>query len=148
MVRHAAENSTPYVSLLIDRSLSMSLAEDGQSRYKRLYDLLQNKLAPALNGEHWAVHPMLFAETAKSCTPVEIAQAQVDGTRTNLAGALAQAAASETDPPVAIIALTDGDSNDSRENNKAVTALLERHIPVFSIGFGSDVGPATLSSGR
>ena len=49
-----------------------------------------------------------------------------------------------SDPPLAIIALTDGDANDSRQNNKAVSALLERHIPVYAIGFGSDAGPATL----
>jgi uncharacterized membrane protein len=144
IVRHAAQNSVPYVSLLIDRSLSMSLVEDGRSRYSRLYDLLESRLAPALNRENWAVHPILFAENARACTPEEIAKVLVDGARTNLAGALAQAATSEAAPPLAIIALTDGNANDSHENNKAVSALLDRHIPVFPIGFGSDIGPATL----
>jgi uncharacterized membrane protein len=148
IVRHAALNTGPYVSILIDRSLSMSLVEDGRSRYSRLYDLLESRLAPALNHEKWAVHPFLFAETAKACAPNDIAQAPVDGARTNLAGALAQAATAESDPPLAIIALTDGNANDNRENNKAVSALLERHIPVFPIGFGSDAGPPTLGLQR
>jgi uncharacterized membrane protein len=143
-IRHVAQSSAPYVSLLLDRSLSMSLVENGQSRYTRMYDLVKNRLAPALNRENWAVRPLLFAESARACTPGEIAQAPVDGARTNLAGALAQAATADSEPPLAIIALTDGDANDDRENNKAVTALLERNIPVFPVGFGSDVGPATL----
>lgn len=145
VVRHAALSTAPYVSLLIDRSLSMSLVENGQSRYTRMYALLKDRLAPALNRENWAVHPLLFAESAKACAPDEIANAQVDGARTNLAGALAQAATSESELPLAIITMTDGDANDNRENNKAVSALLDRHIPVFPIGFGSDTGPATLS---
>jgi len=144
VVRHAPLSEAPYVSLIIDRSLSMSLVENGQSRYSRMYELLKDRLAPALNQEKWAVHPLLFAESAKACTPDEIAHAQADGVRTNLAEALAEAATAGSEPPLAIIALTDGEANDMRENNKAVTALLERHIPVFSIGFGSDLGPATL----
>jgi uncharacterized membrane protein len=144
-VQHAPRVAAPYVSLLLDRSLSMSLAEGGPTRYARMYDLVKNQLAPALNRENWKVYPFLFAENAKPCTPDEIANAQVDGLRTNLAGALAQAATSDAEPPLAIIALTDGVSNDNRENNQAVTALLERHIPVFCIGFGSDAGPATLA---
>ena len=145
LVRHAAQNTAPYVSLLIDRSLSMSLTENGQSRYSRMYDLLKNKLGPALNQEKWAVHPILFAESAKACEAGDIATAPVDGIRTNLAGALAQAATLESESPLAIIALTDGEANDSRENSKAVSVLLDRQIPVFAVGFGSDTGPATLS---
>jgi uncharacterized membrane protein len=144
-LQHAPRIAAPYVSLLLDRSLSMSLVENGKTRYARLYDLVKNQLAPALNRENWKVHPFLFAENAVPATPEEISRAQVDGARTNLAGALAQAATSEAEPPLAIIALTDGVANDNRENNEAVSALLERHIPVFCIGFGSDAGPATLA---
>jgi uncharacterized membrane protein len=143
-VQHAPRSANPHVTVLIDRSLSMSLVEDGQSRYSRMYQLLAGKLAPALNKEKWEVHPLLFAENARPCAAADIAQAPVNGTRTNLAGALAQAATSEADPPLAIIALTDGNANDNRENNKAVSALLERQIPVYTIGFGSDAGATTL----
>jgi hypothetical protein len=140
-IRHMARSNAPYVSLLLDRSLSMSLVEDGQSRYTRLYNLVKDQLAPALNREKWSIRPMLFAESSRACTPDEIANARVDGARTNLAGALAQAATADAEPPLAILVLTDGAANDDRENNKAVTALLERQIPVFPIGFGMDAGP-------
>jgi uncharacterized membrane protein len=146
-VQHAERSSEPYVSLLLDRSLSMSLVEkgQGQSRYARMYAMVKNQLAPVLNQENWKVKPFLFAEDAQPATPDQIAAAHVDGSRTNLAGALAQAATAESDPPLAIIAMTDGIANDNQENNQAVTALLERHIPVFPIGFGTDTGPATLA---
>ena len=123
----------------------MSLVENGRSRYARAYDFVKNQLAPALNREAWQVHPLLFADAVDECTPEELASAQVDGPRTNLAGALVRAATVKSDPPVAIIALTDGVANDNRENNQAVKTLLERRVPVFAIGIGSERGPPRLA---
>ena len=144
-VHSLAKQTDPYVSVVLDRSLSMSLEEDNRERYQRVVDLLKDKLAPALTQEGWKIRPWLFAETAKACTAAEISTAEVNGTRTNLAGALFQAATAGAEPPVAIVALTDGDANDNSENTKAVSALFDRQIPVFAIGIGSDAGPSTLT---
>jgi uncharacterized membrane protein len=144
-VQRMVRATAPYVSLLLDRSLSMSLVENGQTRYARAYDLVKNQLAPALNRENWKVRPLLFAESANECTPEEMASAPVNGARTNLAGALVRAATVESDPPLAILALTDGAANDNRENNAAVTTLLDRRVPVFAIGMGSERGPPRLA---
>ena len=144
-VQRVERSGAPYVSLLLDRSLSMSLVENGQARYARAYDFVKNQLAPALNRENWKVRPLLFADAANECTPDELAGAQVNGARTNLAGALVRAATVDSDPPIAIIALTDGVANDNRENNEAVTTLLKRRVPVFAVGIGSERGPPRLA---
>ena len=144
-VQSHGQHNDPYISLLVDRSLSMSLEENDHVRYQRALSLIKDRLAPALLQEGWKIRPWLFAETAKACTAEELSNADVNGTRTNLAGALFQAATSGDEPPVAIVALTDGVANDNTENTRAVSALLDRRIPVFAIGFGSDSGPSTLS---
>lgn len=144
-VQGMKQHADPYVAVVIDRSQSMTLVEDNRERYQRLVDFLGEKLAPALQREKWKIRPWLFAETAKPCKPEEIANADITGTRTNLAGALYQAAVAGAEPPLAIIALTDGIANDNTENARAVSALLDRHVPVFAIGFGSDAGPSTLA---
>jgi uncharacterized membrane protein len=146
-VQSVGQRSDPYVAVLMDRSLSMSLRDGGQPRFNEAYDYLKDKLAPALLKQNWKIHPWLFAETAKPASGDEVAAAitTVDGKRTNLAGAFFQAATSGAEAPVAIIALTDGNANDNTENTKAISALLDRRIPVYGIGFGSDAGPPTLA---
>src|SRR5271156_1076975 len=108
-VQHVEKHSDPYVAVVVDRSMSMSLTEQGQTRYSRAVDYLGTKLAPSLQRQHWKIRPWLFAESAKPATADDLNTAQVDGKRTNLAGALFQAATAEAEAPVAVIALTDGD---------------------------------------
>jgi uncharacterized membrane protein len=144
-VQHVEKHSDPYVAVVIDRSMSMSLTERGQTRYYRAVDFLGTKLAPSLQRQHWKIRPWLFAESSKPATADDLNTAQADGKRTNLAGALFQAATAEVEAPVAVIALTDGEANDNTDNTKAVSALLDRNVPVYGIGFGSDSGPPTLA---
>jgi len=144
-VQHVTQHNDPYVAVLMDRSLSMSLLEGGQSRYDQSVDYLRNKLAPALLQQNWKVRPWLFAEAATPATAADITSAKVNGERTNLAGALFQAATADAEPPLAIVALTDGNANDTTDNTKAVSSLLDRLVPVYGIGFGSDAGPPSLA---
>lgn len=144
-VQHVEKHLDPYVAVVVDRSMSMSLTEKGQTRYNRAVDFLGTKLAPSLQKQHWKIKPWLFAETAKPASADDFNTAPVDGKRTNLAGALFQAATAEAEPPVAIVALTDGEANDTTDNTRAVSALLDRAVPVYGIGFGSDSGPPTLA---
>ncbi len=85
--------------------MSMSLTERGQTRYYRAVDYLGTRLAPALERQHWKIRPWLFAESAKPATADDLNTAPVDGKRTNLAGALFQAATDEAEAPVAVVAL-------------------------------------------
>jgi uncharacterized membrane protein len=144
-VQRIEKHQDPYVAVVADRSMSMSLTERGQTRYYRAVDYLGTKLAAALQRQRWKIKPWLFAEEAKPATADDLNTAAVDGKRTNLAGALFQAATAEAEPPVAIVALTDGDANDNTDNTRAVSALLDRAVPVYGIGFGSDSGPPTLA---
>jgi uncharacterized membrane protein len=131
-VQSVEKHLDPYVAVVVDRSLSMSLDEGKRSRYLRAVDYL-NKLAPALLRQRWKIRPWLFAEAAKPATSDDLNDATVDGKRTNLAGALFQAATADAEPPVAILALTDGDANDSTDNTQAVSALLDRALALWKV---------------
>ena len=48
-------------------------------------------------------------------------------------------------PPLAVIALTDGIVNESADNTHALTALVDARVPFIGVGFGSDQGVRTLS---
>src|SRR5262249_49939906 len=70
---------------------------------------------------------------------------QPRGKRTNLGGAIAQALASSAQPPLAVLALTDGIANESSDNARALSALVDSHVPFIGVGFGNDQGVRTLS---
>ena len=72
-------------------------------------------------------------------------RAAPNGKRTNLAGAIAQAISAATQPPLAVIALTDGIVNESADNTRALTALVDARVPFIGVGVGSDQGVRTLS---
>src|SRR5205823_3197354 len=67
------------------------------------------------------------------------------GDRTNLGGAIAQAMADASRPPLAVIALTDGIANENADNNAALSGLLDSGVPFIGVGFGGDQGVWTLS---
>lgn len=144
-VQSVTQRMDPYVAILIDRSQSMSLPEGTQPRYSQALDYFNNKLGPALLQAKLKIRPWLFAESARTASAPDLSAATVDGKRTNIAEALFQAATSGSEPPIAIFVLTDGNANDNTENVKAVSALLDRSIPVYGIGFGSTAGPPTLA---
>src|SRR5438874_1586576 len=57
----ADEGARRSVVLLADKSESMSLAEDGRTRYARLLEFTQRALLPALRREQWKIEPYLFS---------------------------------------------------------------------------------------
>ena len=75
----------------------------------------------------------------------KLSSATPNGKRTNLGGAVAQALGTAAQPPLAVIALTDGIVNESADNTRALTALVDAHVPFIGVGFGSDQGVRTLS---
>jgi len=133
------------VMLLVDRSESMSLAEQDASRYQQALGFLRERLLPALKSANLNVQAMLFDQSAEAAEGSKLAAVVPAGKRTNLGGAIAQALTSAAQPPLAIIALTDGIANENSENTRALTGLVDARVPFIGVGFGSDQGVRTLS---
>jgi uncharacterized membrane protein len=131
--------------LLMDRSESMSLEEREASRYQQALGFLRERLLPALRAASLPVQAMLFDQGAEAADGAKLGSATPNGKRTNLGGAVAQALASTAQPPLAVIALTDGIVNESTDNARALTALVDARVPFIGVGFGSDQGVRTLS---
>src|SRR5437899_2786333 len=128
------------VVLLMDRSESMSLEENAASRYQQALGFLRERLLPALNSARLPVQAMLFDQTTEPTDGSKLNSAVPKGQRTNLGGAIAQALGASPQPPLALIALTDGIANESADNTRALTALVDAHVPFIGVGFGSDQG--------
>jgi uncharacterized membrane protein len=133
------------VALLVDRSESMSLEEHGSTRYQQALDFLRDRLLPALKSAGLPVHANLFDQAIEPADGPKLSAAKPNGKRTNLGGAIAQAFGSSGQPPLAVVALTDGIANESAENGQALSALADAHVPFIGVGFGSDQGVRTLS---
>lgn len=133
------------VVLLVDRSESMSLEDDGVVRYGAAVAFAREQLVPALEAADLGVIPFLFAESAVRADGPQIARATPDGEGTNLARAVAQGLSELEDPPLAVIALTDGAANEHADNSRAITALVENGVPFVGIGFGRQTGGQMVS---
>ena len=133
------------VLLLMDRSESMSLRERDRTRYEQALDFLRERLLPALKSAGLPVQAMLFDEDAELADGLKLASVQPKGKRTNLGGAIAQGLRSAAQPPLAVIALTDGIVNESADNASALGELAEAGVPFIGVGVGSDQGVRTLS---
>ena len=144
-VRELVQDKLPYVSVLVDGSRSMSLNENGQTRYQRALDLLGGKIAPLLQRQGWKIRPLIFAEDARAATAEELSRAVPDGSRTDLGGALLAAMGQEATPPVAVVAFTDGVANETKNNSRALAGLVAAGTPVVAFGFGQDRGAASFS---
>ena len=108
MTREPPASATRSVMLLMDRSESMSLEERDASRYQQALGFLRERLLPALRAASLPVQAMLFDQSAEPADGAKLASATPNGKRTNLGGAVAQALANAAQPPLAVIALTDG----------------------------------------
>jgi uncharacterized membrane protein len=133
------------VMVLIDRSESMSLQENAATRYQQVLNFLRERLIPALKSSHVPTQAMLFDQGVEPADGAKLASVLPNGKRTNLGGAIAEALNSSGEPPLAVIALTDGIANENGDNTHALTSLVDAHVPFIGVGFGSDQGVRTLS---
>jgi uncharacterized membrane protein len=133
------------VMLLVDRSESMSLEENGLSRYQQAIRFVRDRLLPALKSSHLPIQAMLFDQAAEPADGAKLTSVLPNGKRTNLGGAIAQALNSSAEIPLAVIALTDGIANENDDNTRALTSLVDARVPFIGVGFGSDEGVQTLS---
>src|SRR6266436_1301382 len=133
------------VALLVDRSESMALEEPDTSRFKRAVEFLRERLLPAFKSANLPVQAMVFDKDAEPTDGSKLTATEPKGERTNLGGAIAQAMGSSSQPPLAVVALTDGIANENADNTRALTALSEAGVPFIGVGFGSDQGVRTIS---
>lgn len=133
------------VALLVDRSESMSIQDVDQSRYQQALSFAAGRLLPALKSANLPVQAFLFDQATESADGPTLQSAQPKGKRTNLGGAIAHALSAQAQPPLAVIALTDGVANETADNTRALTTLVDSHVPFIGVGFGSDQGVQTLS---
>ena len=118
------------VAVLIDRSESMSLKGENESRWRQAVGFLRTEFLPALQSAGVNVDAFLFAEDGRAASGTEISDALPEGKQTNLARAIAQAVVQEKEPPLAVVALTDGIATVTTENARGATALVENRVPV------------------
>ena len=145
MTREPPASATRPVMVLMDRSESMSLDEHDSTRYQQALGFLRERLLPALHAASMPVQAILFDQGAEPADGARLSSATPNGKRTNLGGAVAQALGNAAQPPIAVIALTDGIVNESADNTRALTTLLDARVPFIGVGFGSDQGVRTLS---
>jgi hypothetical protein len=145
MAREPAASASRPVALLVDRSESMSLQEHDVTRYEQALDFTRMRLLPALRAANLPVQAMLFDAGTEPADGQKLQATLPRGKRTNLGGAIAQALAGAAEPPLAVIALTDGSANEARDNTRALTGLVDARVPFIGVGFGSDQGVQTLS---
>lgn len=129
--------------LLLDRSRSMSLSEEGTSRYQRAIKLLRETLLPELKASGTNLEVLLFAREAHVATPQEVLETIPDGDQTNLGGAIEEALRGRS--AAGVLALTDGAANERDSDRRALSGLIEAGIPFFGIGFGSEKGVSSLN---
>ncbi len=137
--------SRTHVALLVDRSASMAVEDRGESRYREALSFLRDELVPAVHRSGLQIRAMLFADEVRGADGEQIAGAAVDGEETDLAGAVLQSITDTEDPPLAVIALTDGAVTRTEYNDRASIALVEDHVPFIGIGFGTETEIRTLA---
>ena len=141
MVVSEAEKASHEVVLLVDSSESMSLAEEGGTRYEKLLRFLRANAGPrARTMKRSTCARICSAATSKggrmrtALRPCESLTARPP----DLGGAIAHGLQSSPHP-LAVIALTDGVANESDNNNAALGALMEGGTPFIGVGIGRDI---------
>ncbi len=143
--RQPSASAARSVVLLMDRSESMSLEDRDGTRYQQALAFLRDRLLPGFKAAQLPVQAMLFDQGAEPADGSKLSSARPTGRRTNLGGAIAQAVANAAQPPLAVLALTDGIANETADNARALSVLADSGVPFIGVGFGSDQGVCTLS---
>jgi hypothetical protein len=132
------------VVVLLDRSQSMAVRDGRQTRYQEALRFLNSKLLPSLKSAGLPVRVMLFDQSAVHEKGNKLRSSSAQGRRTNLGGAIAEAMRGSSEPPLALIGLTDGIANVRADDQAGLAALVQAGAPFIGVGFGSDQGAPTI----
>ena len=124
------------VAVLIDRSRSMGIADDGKPRLQNAKEVLNTELLPELN-KKFQVRMYGFGKDA-----VRIDQPQnlvADDNATRIGDSLKHIAAEAGTMPLgAIVVMSDGGDNTGGIDRDTLAQLRQLRVPVHTIGFGPD----------
>ena len=137
-----------YVALAIDDSLSMKL-QDTPNRSTRLDYAKQMLLAPASSGKNSFLANLdekfktnLYGFSGVVTSAVDGSTLYGEGRTTDVAGALDEIAKRSSGMPLsAVVLVTDGAANVSRDLGATLRELRARDIPVFTVGVGDTTRP-------
>jgi uncharacterized membrane protein len=124
------------VAILIDDSRSMGVSEDGVTRAQQASRALQSGVLIDLQRK-FQTRLYRFDTVV---TPVELEQlGSAAAPATHIGASLEQLVTQTADLPLgAIIMLSDGGDNSGAIDRGALDALRNRHIPVYTVGFGAE----------
>lgn len=124
------------VAVLIDRSRSMGIADDGKPRLAHAEDVLQNDLIPEFQ-KRFQVRLYAFGRDAVRIEDTKNLAADENATR--IGDSLKHIAAEAGTMPLgAIVLLSDGGDNTGGVDRDTIAQLRQLKVPVDAIGFGPD----------
>jgi uncharacterized membrane protein len=137
-----------YVALAIDDSLSMKL-EDTPDRSTRLEYAKQMLLSPPGSGKNSFLARLdekfktnLYGFSGSVTNVVDSSSLYGEGRTTDVAGALDEIAKRSSGLPLsAVVLVTDGAANVSRDLSATLRELRARDVPVFTVGVGDTARP-------
>lgn len=130
----ALKQNQNIIAVLVDDSRSMSLKDTGVSREQDAVQLLQNGLLKDLQS-HYQVRLYRLGATAERIE--NLSQLTARQPATQIGQGLRQLANEAATLPIgAVILASDGADNAGGLDQKTMTELQRRHLPVNTIGFG------------
>lgn len=124
------------IAVLVDDSRSMGIVEDGRSREAQAIQALQGGVLAAI-GRRFQTR--LYRFDSRLTRIADPTQLQPVGPATHIGASLRQLAEETSDLPVgAVVLLSDGSDNGDGVDADTLAALRNRHIPVHTVGFGSE----------
>ncbi|MDP9055351.1 MAG: hypothetical protein M3N93_13790 [Acidobacteriota bacterium] len=124
------------VAVLVDRSRSMGIADEGKSRLQNAEDLLNTQLLPDLSRQ-FQVRMYQFGRDAVRIDAARNLTADDNATR--IGDSLKHIAAEAGAMPLgAIVVLSDGGDNTGGIDRDTIAQLRQLRVPVHTVGFGPD----------
>jgi uncharacterized membrane protein len=139
-----------FLGVLVDDSRSMTIGDAGAGTradaLTQLLDADEGALIPALQ-ERFKLRTFRFSDRTRRLGSVE--ELGHDGARTELGGALSQAARELAGVPLAgLVVLTDGADNGEGVLDDAVRELVASGVPVYAVGIGDETFARDLEVAR
>src|SRR6516165_5918369 len=125
------------VAVLIDDSRSMARTDDGVSRAQQVAAALSSRTFAQLARDYQLRLYRFDTELQRIDSPAQLGPPAAPAT--HIGASLKQLAAETSELPLgAVILLSDGGDNAGGIGREAIDALLARHVPVYTVGFGAE----------
>jgi uncharacterized membrane protein len=124
------------VTVLVDHSRSMAIAENGSTRLAKAQEIWKDKLAQSLT-TRFQVRMYEFGKTLNRTENID--QIKPDSPATRIGDTLTQIASESSTLPIgAVVLLSDGAENSGGLDADTIARIRQARIPVHTIGFGRE----------